>query len=136
MAFAGLAAWLIATELPDFWDPCMEWGRGSDSGMLTVSPDDACPTRSSTSETRLQAAGRLAAVDGSTIVASVLASVAAWRRRPWPAAVAAFLMLVVSVLLVMGFSIAFPLTLAVAVLYAVAAGRWRRPRGATVSEGS
>lgn len=136
VAFAGLAAWLIAQELPDFWDPCMGWGEAGDSGPIIVSPDDECPTRSGTSETKLQAAGRLAAVDGSTIVASVLAGVAAWRRLAWPAAVAAVLMTGVTVLLFFGLSIAFPLTLAVAVLYAVAAGRWRRPAPATVPEGS
>lgn len=134
---AGLAAWLVAGELPDFWDPCHEWGAGG-SGNLTIYPGDECPNRTYSSQTRSERAAVLASINGGTVVASVLAIVGTWRRRAWPLAVAAALMLGVSVLLFLGFSVAYPLTLAAAILDFVAfwRGRRRSLAAATVSEGS
>jgi hypothetical protein len=136
---AGLGVVGLALELPSFWDPCMSWGiggSGNGTHSMTLSPGDECPSASGTSETRTGAAVRLALVDGTAIVAAALAATGAWRRKAIPTAIAAFLMAGETVLLFFGLSIAFVVSLAAAILFAVAAARWRHRGGAaTASDG-
>ncbi|MHB1262185.1 MAG: hypothetical protein ACYC2H_10785 [Thermoplasmatota archaeon] len=124
-----LAAWGLAIEVPDFWDPCMTWGmRSGDS----LSPDDSCPSRSGASETRLEAAFRLVAVDGTGLATAVLAVWGGWVRGWKMTLAASVLMIAETVLLFFGLSFAFALTLGAGALFLVAALRWRglpaRPR--------
>jgi hypothetical protein len=67
----------------------------------------------------------MAAVFGVALAASVLAGIGAWRGSSRPMLVAAALFFAETVLLFFGLSIAFPLTLAVAILFLVAGLRWR-----------
>jgi hypothetical protein len=128
IVLAGLAAWGLALELPDFWDPCHDWGvGGGKSGSYEVGFTPDCPTRrEGSSETKAGAAIRLALVHGVTILAGAAAIVAGWRRQAVLALAAGLAMAGETVVLFLGLSIAFPVALATAVLFLVAGLRWRR----------
>jgi hypothetical protein len=131
-----LAIVAAATEIPSFWDPCKTWGPDS-GGTMSLSPGEACRGKSATSETKPQAVLRMTAVFGTATVAGGLAIWAAARRAAAPAGVAAGLLAFESGLLFLGISAAFGLTLAGAILFFIAALRWRsRPPApaATVSQ--
>lgn len=76
---AGLAAVSVVLEVPDFFDPCHSWGM--DGGVL--SPGDDCPSRSATSETKGEAIARLVLIQGTAVVAAVLAFIGARRDGRW-----------------------------------------------------
>lgn len=138
LLLAALASWGLVREVPQFWDPCQEWGiggsDGSGSGSYTARPTDECPGVTGTSETKSGAALRLAAVFGVTIVAGALAVAAGWRKGWGLALAASVLMAAETVLLFWGLSIAFVLAALASVLFLVAALRWRRRPAATVSQ--
>lgn len=123
-----LGGWALATaaaEVPDLWDPCRTWGMRNGG---TLSPDQGCPSRSGTSETKPEFLLRLTAIQGGCLVASLLS---AWgsRRRDRTAqgllAVAAAIAAVESALLFVGLSFLFVLTALLAVLAGVLLVRLR-----------
>src|SRR5438105_434724 len=81
----GLSALGLASQVPQFFDPCLTWGMGAGNGgtgSASLSPGGACPSRSGTSETRAGAVVRLALTDGVGLLAAGLSAWAALRVRP------------------------------------------------------
>lgn len=120
---AALALLLGASELPAFFDSCHSWGAGAGSNGTTsmeLRPGDACRAKSATSETKLGAALRLAAVDGTVVASSALAAVGALRGRRLPLLVAAALMGGETLLLFLGLSAAFLVVAGAGALYLAA----------------
>lgn len=78
LATAGL--YLLTQEVPDFFDPCHGWDMGS--GPQEVRSSDECPERSGTSETKMQAAVRLALVQGGWVATAVLVLAGVALGRP------------------------------------------------------
>lgn len=95
----------LATSLPDFWDPCHEWGH--DGGA--ISPGDGCDRVTATTETRGEVALRLALIQGTVLVACGVGLAGAWFDRRVPTAAAAVLLTLVTVPLLLGFGFAFVL---------------------------
>ena len=124
----ALGVYGIASELPDLWDPCREWGIGNQHSV-TIAPGDECQARSGTSETKTGFLARLALVPGLTIACGILAIVGAWRReRPWLVA-ATVGMGAEAIFLFFGFSVFFLIAAGVAVAFgACAAGLKPRRR--------
>lgn len=136
LLLAGFAVWGLWQEVPQFWDPCYEWGAGgggdgsgTHSYSMQLTPD--CPRRGATSETKAQAALRLGLVQGVTFVAGGLALAAGWRRGAGLTLAAGLLMAGEAVVLFFGLSIAFVVALAAAILLLAAAARWRRKPAAS-----
>jgi hypothetical protein len=125
VAIAALAVVGLGREVPGFWDPCRTWGMRS-GGSLELTPGDPCQGKSATSETRGLAALRLFLVDGVSLAAAGLAVAGAVRRRGLPLLVAGLLMATESVLLFLGLSIAFVVSLGAGVLFLAVGLRWRR----------
>ncbi len=77
-----LAVNAIATTVPEFFDPCFEWGAGS-SRSRKITRDDPCAAtgRGGTSETKQQAVARLLFIPGGIIAGSALGILGAARRR-------------------------------------------------------
>lgn len=70
----ALALLAFAVEASSFFDPCHEWGQGRQPGEVVESqPDVECPSRSASSETRGEAATRLAIVSGTPVFLSTVA---------------------------------------------------------------
>jgi len=92
-----LAVNAIARTIPEFFDPCFEWGAGSNTSR-TVSAQDPCATtgRGGTSETRQQALGRLLLIPGGILAGSALGIFGAARRRSVFAVLGAVLMYLAS----------------------------------------
>jgi hypothetical protein len=76
-----LAASSLASQLPDFFNPCLTWGM-SNGGGISVSPGGPCPAAGGTSETIPQAVLRLALVQGGILTAVGLAMLGFLRARP------------------------------------------------------
>jgi hypothetical protein len=125
LLLAGFAVWGLWQEAPMFWDPCQEWGIRS-GGSHAIRPGDPCQRWSGTSETKAQAVLRLALVQGVILLAGGLAVAAGWRAAAGPALAAGLLMAGEGVVLFLGISAAFLPAVASAVLFLVAAARWRR----------
>jgi hypothetical protein len=107
----------LAGELPNFVNPCMEWGIAN--GRSTIDP--ACRGRmSGTSETRLGAVTRLITVQGGMLAACGAALMGAHRYRLSLSVLAsAFMFLITMPLAVGNFGM---VTLISAVCFGVSAG--------------
>jgi hypothetical protein len=76
-----LVTWSSSRTIPQFWDPCFQWGISHRGGMY-VSPGGACRAMEGTSETKAQAVVRLTLVQGGILIASLLAILGALLSRP------------------------------------------------------
>jgi hypothetical protein len=100
-----LAVNAIATTVPQFFDPCFEWGTGSGRSRTLVRDDPCAATgRGGTSETKRQAVTRLLLIPGGLLVASALGILGAVLRRP--------LVAVLGAVVIYAASLPFMLTLA------------------------
>ncbi|MBW3583081.1 MAG: hypothetical protein KY455_08285 [Euryarchaeota archaeon] len=59
-----------AAAVPQFFDPCHEWGVGSGQDDGTIALDDECPSRTGTSQTRTEAILNLVAIQGVLLLAA------------------------------------------------------------------
>jgi hypothetical protein len=77
-----LAVRAIGIDVSRLNDPCFSWGDAN-AGAGFIRPNDPCGQRGGTSETKMQAAARTAAVSGGIILAAVLGirGVAGSRRK-------------------------------------------------------
>ena len=75
------AAASLASQLPDFFNPCLTWGMPN-GGSISVSPGGPCPAAGGTSETMSQAAMRLVLVQGGILTAVGLGIVGFLLTRP------------------------------------------------------
>ena len=76
-----LAIWSIRQTLPRFSDPCFQWGVAGHAAVR-IARGAPCASVSGTSETRGEAAVRLALVAGGILAAGVLAVAGACAQRP------------------------------------------------------
>jgi hypothetical protein len=99
-------------------DPCVQWGP---SNSISMSPDDPCQAKTSYGVTKAEYTRELVLQHAAAFLAVGLAVVGAWRRLPWLLLAAAFLWLVVTGVLLMGFGYPLvPLTLAAGIACAYA----------------
>jgi hypothetical protein len=96
---AGVAVGTASHEIEQLNDPCATWGLGN-SGSGYIHPHDPCSQRSGHSETKAEAYGVLAAVQGIILLAAVLAIWGAAGSRPKAMLLAGVLMVFESVPLV------------------------------------
>lgn len=71
----------LASQLPDFFNPCMKWGISSESTLI-VSQAGPCTIASGTSETIPQAMLRLTLIQGGILFAFCLGILGVVRSRP------------------------------------------------------
>lgn len=119
----AFAVGTLATEIPNFWDPCYQWGGGS-GGALSPG-EGGCDGVTRTSETKAEAALGLALIHGTVLVACGVGLAGAWFDRRMAIAVAAALLTLVTIPLLLG--IAFVFTLPGAVGFWIATARPRAP---------
>lgn len=103
----GFAVASLAIEIPNFWDPCYQWGGGS-GGALSPG-EGGCDGVTRTSETKTEAALRLAFIQGTVLVACGVGLAGAWFDRRVPTAVAAVLLTLVTLPLLLGLGFVFVL---------------------------
>jgi hypothetical protein len=115
LALAGLAA-----QLPDFWDPCLQWGQTSGSSVSLPGPPPCERAMRGTSETREGMALRLLLVQGGILSGVGLGLAGAAKERAALMPAGALILLAESVPLMFGGT--FVLTLGAALLLLAA---WR-----------
>lgn len=109
----------VARELPDLWDPCLTWGMNTGSSHLA--PDDSCQAKEATSETKAGFLVRLAAVPGFVAACGAVAIVGGVRqRRAWLVG-SSIGFAAESIVLFLGLSAAFMVTLGAALLLGLCA---------------
>lgn len=97
---AALAIASLIAEVPQLFDPCVQWGEGARG---SISPDDVpCSRVTGVSETKRQAVGRLVLVQGSALVASALALIGAFSASPYPLLIGSALLFLISLPLFLG----------------------------------
>ena len=98
-----LVSWSLSRTLPQFSDPCFQWGI-SQRGSMHLSPRGPCRAMGGTSETKAQAVVRLTLVHGGILIASLLAVLGALLSRPLLSVLGAGLMFFESIPLISSFA--------------------------------
>lgn len=114
-----LAVWSLSRALPRFSDPCHRWGVSMSAGAeLSIPPGGPCLVISASSETKAQAAVRLAAINGGLLLTALLGVLGIVLARPRTAVLAAALLVLLSLPLV--FSVAWVTSLSAGLFLAAA----------------
>jgi hypothetical protein len=111
----ALAAWSFSQTLPQFSDPCVQWGASQPASM-TVPPNGPCRSITGTSETKRQAVIRLLLFPGGILLGSLLGLSGTLARRAYITMAGAGVLLLESFTHSLGF-----LTLASSLLFLIAA---------------
>lgn len=110
----------ILLEAPAFFDPCFEW-----DGDGRAAPTQECPRVSESSESRSEAALRLAVFQGSSLLFAALGAYGLYTRWPQLAFLAAAVLFLISVPLMLGAAFA-PVLVSAVLLASLAASKWGR----------
>lgn len=106
----------LILQVPDFFNPCLKWGMAS-GGSIFVSSASPCSIAGGTSETMLQAALRLALVQGGIVLAIGLGGVGFLRSHPRLVTVASVILVFESIPFVFDGLFVFPLIAAASLLW-------------------